>query len=104
MVVDDLAVGSIGNNTSLGLQLFILFLSVVRESPVLGDDDFLLTREFVLGATEGLQDVGNGGGFAAHGAENLTDIYTGNKTLGFTEGSTHSCLESEIRQRAARKE
>ena len=95
-VVDDLAVASVGDDATVVLEGVVLFLGVVSEAPVLGDDDSLTSGELVLGTTKGLNDVGEGGGLAADGEEDLSNVDAGNKTVGLSVGTTHSGLESVV--------
>jgi hypothetical protein len=84
-VVDDLASGTSLNE---------LFAGQLGETPVLGDNDLLLTRELVLAASESLH---NGSLVVVLGADredNLTNVDTGNETVGLTEGTTHTGLKS----------
>ncbi len=87
---------SVGDDATVLLESLVLLLGVAGESPVLGDDDSLTSGELVLGTTESLNDVGDSVGLAADGEEDLTDVDAGNKTVGLTESTTHSSLESVV--------
>jgi len=80
--------------TTLVTVLEILVLGVRSESPSVGDDDVLSTRELVLGASEGLDDVLHVGLLRTDGEDDLTDVDTGNHTSRLSESLTHSCLQS----------
>lgn len=58
MVGKELNIGTIDLDTASSLLLEVLLAAKGGEAPVLGDNDFLATRELVLGAAEGLE--GNG--------------------------------------------
>lgn len=55
MVGKELDVGTVDLDTASGLLLEVLLAAKGGEAPVLGDNDFLATRELVLGAAEGLE-------------------------------------------------
>lgn len=48
MVAEELDVGTINENLSGSLLLHVLLATEGSETPILGDDDLLATRELVL--------------------------------------------------------
>jgi hypothetical protein len=64
------------------------------EAPHLGSIDLLATSNLVLGTTKRLQSVLADILTAADGAKNLADVHTSNCAVRFTEGATHSSLET----------
>jgi hypothetical protein len=88
------AVDTIGNDTTLGLELFVSGVRVRRESPLTGDDDLLTSGELVLATAKSLHGVFHGDGLGSDGQQNLVDLNASNQTLGLSEGVTHTGLES----------
>ena len=60
----------------------------------MGNDDGLSSGEFVFGSSEGFQGVGHVGVFHSDREQNLSDFDSGGLSVGFSEGSSHSGLES----------
>jgi len=81
-------------DTSSFLVLNVLSLSEVSESPTVGDDNLLTSRELVLSTTKSFDDVGAVVGLRADREDNLTDLDAGNKTIGLSEGVSHTSLET----------
>jgi len=79
--------------TSLTLGDVVLSVEV-SETPLLRDNDLLLTRELVTRSSESLDDnvlvVISG----TDRDKNLTNVDTGGKTLGLTPGTSHTLLQS----------
>ena len=94
VVGDELGVASVGNNTSTILEGGVLITGKSGETPLLGDDDLLTSGELELATTESLQDDGLVGILATNGHENLTNIHTGNGSLGLSESTSHTGLKS----------
>jgi hypothetical protein len=94
VVVDKLDVGSIGNKASVLAELGILLAVELGESPLLGDDDLLPSRELEGSAAGGLHDVLGHVVLAADREDDLTNLHTSHDTVGLSEGTTHSSLET----------
>jgi len=90
---DELDVGTVLDDHLIGLQLWVILLVDVGESPLLGDDDFLATGELVTGTAEGFNDDGGVGVFGPYGEDNLTDVDTGDSPVGFPPSTTHTGLK-----------
>ena len=79
--------------TSLTLGDVVLSVEV-SETPLLRDNDLLLTRELVTRSSESLDDnvlvVISG----TDRDKNLANVDTGGKTLGLTPGTSHTLLQS----------
>jgi hypothetical protein len=84
-VVSDLA-----GSTSLNK----FFASQLGETPVAGDNDLLLTRELVLAASESLNNNSLVAVLGADREDDLSNVDTGNETVGLTESTTHTSLKS----------
>jgi len=76
------------------LLLQILLAAEGGETPVLGDNDLLATRELVLGAAEGFEGNSLVGVTSPDGHDDLTDVDTGDSAVGLTPGTTHTSLQS----------
>lgn len=57
VLLDELGINSVGNETAFGSHSFVVSLVPLRETPFLGDDDELTAGELELGTTEGLNGV-----------------------------------------------
>lgn len=64
------------------------------ETPLLGDDDLLLTGEFVLTTTQGLNNNSLVRVFSAARNQNLANVDTSGETGGLTPRTTHTLLET----------
>jgi len=94
LVAEELDVGTVDTDAAL-LALGDVLLAAKRgETPVLGDDDLLATRELVLRAAESLKSGSLVGVTSADGQEDLADVDTGNETVRLAEGTTHTGLQS----------
>jgi len=94
VVVDQLAVGSVGNQASLLAESRVLLAVELGEAPLLGDDDLLLSGELEGSAAGGLNDVLAHVVLAADREDDLSDLHTSNDSIGLSKSSTHSSLES----------
>eukprot|EP01084_Bolivina_argentea_P052827 97006_1 len=83
-----------GFKTSLSLALEVGLLGEDSETPLVGDANVLASREFVLGTTEGFDQVRKVTflGTGRHG--NLSDLDTSSHTSGLSESVTHTGLET----------
>lgn len=79
---------------ALVLQLLEIDLGHLSESPHGAEDDLLLARELELGAAQSLSNIGLLGLAGADAHQGLANADTGHNTLGLTEGTTHTSLES----------
>lgn len=94
VTTQELDVGTIGLDLALLAKLDVVLAADGGETPVLGDDDLLATREFVHGAAESLDSSGTVGVTGTDGQKDLADVDTSNGTLGLTERTTHTGLET----------
>lgn len=94
VTTQELDVGTVLLELALLAELDVLLTADGGEAPVLGDNDLLATRELVGGATHGLDGGGAVGVTGADGQEDLADVHTGDNTVGLTEGTTHTGLET----------
>lgn len=94
MATEELNVGTVLEELALLAELDVLLAADGGEAPVLGDNDLLATGELVLRAAEGLESGSTVGVTGADGQNDLANVHTGNKTLGLTEGTTHTGLQT----------
>lgn len=94
LVLDHLGVDTVENDLALALELEVLLPLEGSETPLVGEDDLLPAGELVLGAAEGLDDVGLGVVLGTDREEDLTDLDASDATSGLTEGTTHTSLKS----------
>lgn len=94
MATQELDVGTVLLELALLAELDVLLAADGGETPVLGDDDLLATRELVHGAAESLDGGGTVGVTGADGQDDLADVHTGDEAVGLTEGTTHTGLET----------
>ncbi|KAH3660248.1 hypothetical protein OGAPHI_007453 [Ogataea philodendri] len=77
------------------LSLGSVLSSVKRsETPLLRDDDLLLTWELVSGSSQTLNDNILVGVLGSDREQNLSDINTGSQTVWLTPGTSHTLLQS----------
>jgi hypothetical protein len=91
---DKLDVTAIRSELTSGTSLNIVSTSKRSETPLLGDDDLLLTWELVLTASQSLNNNSLVGILGTDGENDLTNVDTGNETIGLTESTTHTGLQS----------
>ena len=94
LVLDHLGVDTVENDLALALELEVLLPLEGSETQLVGEDDLLPAGELVLGAAEGLDDVGLGVVLGTDREEDLTDLDASDATSGLTEGTTHTSLKS----------
>lgn len=94
VVVLELDTASVRNQATFILVLLVLVAVVLGEAPLLRDEDLLTTGELELGTTQSLDDLGLETVAGAHRHDRLANVNAGNGSLGLTEGTTHSSLES----------
>ena len=91
---NELDIATIGLKLAFAASLDV-FLTLKRsETPLVGDDDLLLTRELVLAATKSFNDSSLVGVLGTDREDHLTNVDTSNETLGLTKGTTHTLLQS----------
>jgi len=93
MVSAELDVGTVLLKSSVISVLFVHRSLELGESPLLGNEDLLTSGVLELGSAQGFN---NGSPVLVVGSDahdGLTDVYSCNCTLGFTEGTSHSSLE-----------
>jgi hypothetical protein len=78
------------------LELHVILLGNVRESPLLRDDDLLATGELVPCPTQSLHDDRGVRILASDGEDNLADVDTGDSTVGLAPSTTHASLETTM--------
>jgi hypothetical protein len=93
LVAEELDVGTVDPDLALLALLNVLLTLEGSETPVLGDDDLLATGELVLATPQGLEGSGAVRVTGSDGHEDLTDVDTGNETVGLSESTTHSGLQ-----------
>jgi hypothetical protein len=89
-----LDIDTISDELSLFFKVFIFTSEEFGETPFLGNNDTLLSREFIFGSSQGFHgtfDVVLGG---SDGIEGLADFDTGAFFVGLTESSSHTTLET----------
>lgn len=94
MVAEELDVGTVDLDTALLAELDVLLAAERSETPVLGDDDLLATRELVHGAAESLDGGRTVGITSADGQEDLANVHTSHGAVRLTEGTTHTGLQT----------
>lgn len=94
VATQELNVGTILLELALVAELDVVLATDGGEAPVLGDDDLLAAGELVHGTAQSLDGGGAVGVTGADGQDDLADVHTGNGTLGLTEGTTHTSLET----------
>jgi hypothetical protein len=94
VTTEELNVGTILAELALLAELEVLLAANGGETPVLGDNDLLATGELVLRAAEGLKSSSTVGVTGADGQNDLANVHTGDETLGLTEGTTHTGLQT----------
>lgn len=75
-------------------QLLVLLAVELGEAPLLRDEDLLATGELELRTTQSLDHGSLVPVAGAHRHDRLSDVHTGHGSQGFTEGTSHSGLES----------
>lgn len=94
VVGDNLDIGTIGDKFAFLLEVLIFLSGELGETPLVGDDDFLSSGEFEFTSSESFHSMGNILSGTSDGVENLVDLYSAGFTLGLTESTSHTGLES----------
>lgn len=94
LVAEELNVSTVDPDLALLALLDILVALEGGETPHLGDNDLLATGELVLATPQSLEGGGAVRVTGSDGHKNLTNVDTGNETVGLSEGTTHSGLQS----------
>jgi len=93
-VGDNLDVGTIGLSLAFSTKLLVILNRVLSETPVLRDENLLGAGEFVLATTETFDDMNEHRGLGSHRDKDLVNVNTGDLTIGLTEGTSHTGLET----------
>jgi len=88
-----LAIEAIRFETSIGAHLLVQGNVPLCETPLLGHNDLLATRELKLGSSQRLDDVLGVGLLDTHGHHDLIDVHTGDRAKRLAISTTHSSLE-----------
>jgi len=94
LVAEELNVSTVDPDLALLALLDVLVALERGETPHLGDNDLLATGELVLATHQSLEGGGAVRVTGSDGHEDLADVDTGNETVGLSEGTTHSGLQS----------
>ena len=94
MVVNVLDMSTIRDQTPILTCLLILFTGELGETPLVRDQQFLTTRELVLGTAKSLNDHSLVGILATNRNQHLSNIHTGNRANRLTKGTTHTSLQT----------
>jgi len=90
---NELYISSILQHLLLLLQLEVVLLINVRESPLLRDNDLLPSGELVTSTAESLHDDRGILLLATDREDDLTNVHTGNGTVRLAPGTTHTSLQ-----------
>jgi len=90
---NELYISSILQDLLIFLKLQIVLLLHVREAPLLGDNNLLTPRELVSCPTERLHDDRSVLIFASDGQNNLANVHTSDRAVGFAPSATHASLQ-----------
>jgi len=93
VVCQELDVGTVRLDLTVLPLLHVLLAAEGSETPVLGDNDLLTTRELVLAPSQSLQGGGTVGVTGTDRQEDLTDVDTSDGPVGFTPSTTHTSLK-----------
>lgn len=94
LVAQELHVSTVVLESSLTTLLDVVLPGERCETPVLGRNNLLASWEFVLSATEGLDGGGTVLITSTDTEDDLADVDTGDETVGLSESTTHTGLES----------
>jgi hypothetical protein len=88
-----LNVSTVGQDLVVGLEGLVVGSVERSETPLLGDDDSLLTRELVSSSSQSFHDDGLVGVLASDGQDDLTDVDSGDLTVRLTPSTSHTLLQ-----------
>jgi len=91
---DELHIGTILQHLLVRLELQVIRLVDVSETPLLRNNDLLAAGELVPSTAKSFHDDGGVGVLASNGQDDLSNIDSCNGTIGFAPGATHTSLES----------
>jgi hypothetical protein len=94
LVAQELDVCTINQDLASSLLLHVLFTAERSEPPILGNDNLLATWELVLRTAESFESGGTVRITSSDTQDDLTDVDTGNSSVGLAPGTTHSSLQS----------
>jgi len=90
----DLEVNTIADEQALLLELLDLLRSEVGETPLLGEENVLATRELVGSTAESLTSLSLEHVLGSDGEKDLVNVDTSDETLGLTVSTTHTSLKT----------
>jgi len=91
--LDVLDVSTVLDASLLGLEVEVLLLVDVGETPLLGDDDLLSTGELVSRSPESLENDGLVALLASDGKDDLTDVDSSDTTVRLSPSTSHTLLK-----------
>jgi len=94
LVAQELHVGTVVLEPSFTTLLDVVLPGERCETPVLGRNDLLASWELVLSATEGLDSGGSVLVTGTDTEDDLANVDTSDETIGLSESTTHTGLES----------
>ena len=94
VVGDDLAADTIVDDLAVGLESVVIGLDELGETELSGDEDLLSAWELHLRSSKGFSCRFDVLGSASNGHEDLTNSDSRRFTETFTEGTSHTLLES----------
>jgi hypothetical protein len=93
-VAQELNVGTIDLDLALLAKTDVLLTAERSETPVLGNNDLLATRELVHRTAESLDGGRTVGVTSTDGHQDLTNVHTSHGAVGLAERTTHTGLET----------
>jgi hypothetical protein len=94
VVAQELNICTINQDLASSLLLHVFLTAKRGKAPVLGNDNLLATRELVLGSAESLESGSTVGITSSDTQDDLTNVDTGNSSVGLSPSTTHSGLQS----------
>ena len=94
LVVDKLAVHTLGTDASLRAPFGVVLTLILGEAPLAAHHNLLPTGKLELGTAQRLARDRLVLIFAAHAHEDLTDTHTRAQSLRLSKGAAHACLQT----------
>jgi hypothetical protein len=94
VVAQELNVGTVDLDLALLAKTDVLITAERSETPVLGNNDLLATRELVHRTAESLDGGRTVGVTSTDGHQDLTNVHTSHGAVGLAESTTHTGLET----------
>jgi hypothetical protein len=91
---DDLNIGTILSELTFFLESGVVFVGVLGETKLAGNDDLLSTGELELSSSESFNSVGNVLFDESNGVQDLVDLNSSNLSCGLAVSSSHTGLKS----------